>query len=89
MANAKIYVSSAARQRGLLGKDGVGTLTPEPTGVVIWNANRGAISLHATMRGKAAHVGRQFEGVNAFERAVPTMARLLNMVKRFLAGICG
>ena len=67
--------------RGLLGKDGVGMLTPEPTGGVIWNANRGAISLRATMRGKAAHVGRQFEGVNAFERAVPAMARLLDIKK--------
>jgi succinyl-diaminopimelate desuccinylase len=67
--------------RGLLGKDGVGMLTPEPTGGVIWNANRGAITLRATMRGKPAHVGRQFEGVNAFERAVPAMARLLDIKK--------
>ena len=43
--------------RGLLGRDGVGMLTPEPTGGVVWNANRGAISLRAIMRGKAAHVG--------------------------------
>jgi len=62
--------------RGLLGKDAVGMLTPEPTGGVIWNASRGAITLRATMRGKSAHVGRQFEGVNAFERALPAMARL-------------
>jgi len=62
--------------RGLLGRDGVGMLTPEPTGGVVWNANRGAITLRATMRGKAAHVGRQFEGVNAFERALPALARL-------------
>jgi succinyl-diaminopimelate desuccinylase len=67
--------------RGLLGKDGVGMLTPEPTGGVIWNANRGAISLRATIRGKAAHVGRQFEGVNAFERAMPAMARLIDIKK--------
>ena len=67
--------------RGLLGRDGVGMLTPEPTGGVVWNANRGAISLRATMRGKPAHVGRQFEGVNAFERAVPAMARLLDIKK--------
>jgi acetylornithine deacetylase/succinyl-diaminopimelate desuccinylase-like protein len=33
------------------------------------------------MRGKAAHVGRQFEGVNAFERSVPAMARLLDVKK--------
>jgi succinyl-diaminopimelate desuccinylase len=67
--------------RGLLGKDSVGMLTPEPTGGVIWNANRGAISLRATMRGKSAHVGRQFEGVNAFERALPAMARLAEIKK--------
>jgi acetylornithine deacetylase/succinyl-diaminopimelate desuccinylase-like protein len=67
--------------RGLLGKDAVGMLTPEPTGGVVWNANRGAITLRATMRGKPAHVGRQFEGQNAFERAVPAMARLLDLKK--------
>jgi acetylornithine deacetylase/succinyl-diaminopimelate desuccinylase-like protein len=63
--------------RGLLGQDAVGMLTPEPTGNVIWNANRGAISLRATMRGKAAHVGRQFEGVNAFERSLAAIGRLV------------
>jgi succinyl-diaminopimelate desuccinylase len=63
--------------RGLLGRDAVGMLTPEPTGGVVWNANRGAISLRATMRGKAAHVGRQFEGMNAFERALPAIMRLV------------
>jgi succinyl-diaminopimelate desuccinylase len=63
--------------RGLLGRDAVGMLTPEPTGGVIWNANRGAISVRATMRGKAAHVGRQFEGVNAFERLLPAIMRLV------------
>ncbi len=67
--------------RGLLGKNGIGMLTPEPTGGVIWNANRGAISLRVTMRGKIAHVGRQFEGVNAFERALPALARLLEIKK--------
>jgi succinyl-diaminopimelate desuccinylase len=67
--------------RGLLAKKGVGMLTPEPTGGVIWNANRGAISVRATMRGKAAHVGRQFEGVNAFEHALPAMVRLAEIKK--------
>ncbi len=65
--------------RGLLGRDAIGMLTPEPTGGVVWNANRGAISLGATLRGKAAHVGRQFEGVNAFERALPALQRLLEI----------
>jgi acetylornithine deacetylase/succinyl-diaminopimelate desuccinylase-like protein len=42
-------------------------LTPEPTGDVVWNANRGAITLNITVKGKSAHVGRQHDGVNAFE----------------------
>ena len=66
-------------RRGLLGRDGIGMLTPEPTGGAIWNANRGAISLRATLRGRAAHVGRQFEGRNAFERALPAINRLLEI----------
>jgi acetylornithine deacetylase/succinyl-diaminopimelate desuccinylase family protein len=53
--------------RGLLGADGIGMLTPEPTGGVVWNANRGAITLRVTVRGRPAHVGHQHEGVNAFE----------------------
>jgi acetylornithine deacetylase/succinyl-diaminopimelate desuccinylase-like protein len=65
--------------RGLLGQNAVGMLTPEPTGGVVWNANRGAISLRATLRGKAAHVGRHFEGANAFEQAVPALSRLLEV----------
>jgi acetylornithine deacetylase/succinyl-diaminopimelate desuccinylase family protein len=53
--------------RGLLGQNAIGMLTPEPTGGVVWNANRGAITLEITVKGKSAHVGRQHEGVNAFE----------------------
>ncbi len=68
-------------ERGLLGRDGIGMLTPEPTGGVVWHACRGAISLRATMRGKAAHAGRQFEGLNAFERALPAMWRLAEIKK--------
>ena len=53
--------------RGLLGNGGIGMLTPEPSGDVVWNANRGAITLNITVKGKSAHVGRQHDGVNAFE----------------------
>lgn len=67
--------------RGVLGENGIGMLTPEPTGGVVWNANRGAITLRATMRGKSAHVGRQFEGVNAFEHALPALVRLAEIKK--------
>ena len=62
--------------RGLLGQNGIGMLTPEPTGGVVWNANRGAVTLEVTVKGKTAHVGRQFEGVNAFERALPILEEL-------------
>src|SRR5438552_1250774 len=31
-------------EQGLLGANGIAMLTPEPTGAVVWNANRGAIS---------------------------------------------
>jgi succinyl-diaminopimelate desuccinylase len=67
--------------RGVLGKDGIGMLTPEPTGGVVWHANRGAITRRVIMKGKAAHVGRQFEGVNAFERSLPGMMRLAEVKK--------
>jgi succinyl-diaminopimelate desuccinylase len=67
-------------ERGLLGKHGIGMLTPEPTGGVVWNANRGAITLKVTVKGKPAHVGRQFEGVNAFERMM-SLAKELSQLK--------
>ncbi len=53
---------------GLLGRDAVAMLTPEPTSGVVWNANRGAISLRISVKGKAAHVGLQHQGINAFEQ---------------------
>ncbi|SRR5579871_548955 len=68
-------------REGLLGQGAVGMLTPEPTGGVVWNANRGAISLRITARGKSAHVGRQFQGVNAFE-GMMRCAGLLAELKR-------
>ena len=54
---------------GLLGKDAIGMITPEPrpSNGVIWNANRGAISLRITVKGTPAHVGVHYQGVNAFE----------------------
>ncbi len=61
---------------GLLGAGAIGMLTPEPTGSVIWNANRGAITLQVTIKGKSAHVGRQCEGINAFERMLAVADRL-------------
>lgn len=51
--------------RGLLGKDAVGMLTPEPTGGVIWNANRGAISRGAGSGAASGHQERRRASRNA------------------------
>jgi succinyl-diaminopimelate desuccinylase len=64
-------------KRGLLGSKGIGMLTAEPTSAVVWNANRGAISMRVEVRGKAAHVGLQHRGENAFERMHRVVERLL------------
>jgi succinyl-diaminopimelate desuccinylase len=62
--------------QGLLGRGGIGMLLAEPTSGVVWNANRGAISLRVRVRGKSAHVGLQHQGQNAFERMVRVTQRL-------------
>ena len=71
-------------ERGLLAPDAVGMLTTEPTSGVVWNANRGAITLEVTVHGREAHVGLAHEGVNAFERMLDVAGAL-----RELAGEVG
>jgi succinyl-diaminopimelate desuccinylase len=66
-------------KKGLLGRDGIGMLTAEPTSAVVWNANRGAISLRVVVRGKSAHVGLQHRGKNAFEGMHRVVERLLTL----------
>jgi acetylornithine deacetylase/succinyl-diaminopimelate desuccinylase family protein len=68
-------------QRGLLGQNAMAMFTPEPTGGLIWNSNRGAISLRVTIRGKEAHVGRQTEGFNAFERMLAVAQSVTELKK--------
>ena len=62
--------------QGLLGHNAIGMLLPEPTSGVIWNANRGAISLRIKVLGKSAHVGLQHRGENAFEQMMRVVERL-------------
>jgi acetylornithine deacetylase/succinyl-diaminopimelate desuccinylase family protein len=62
--------------RQLLGRHGIGMLTAEPTSGVVWNANRGAISLRVRVFGKSAHVGLQHQGENAFERMHDVVEKL-------------
>lgn len=66
-------------ERGELVKNATGMLTPEPTGGVVWNANRGAISLRVKIKGQTAHVGRQRDGVNAFEGMLRVTERLCKL----------
>ena len=61
---------------GLLGRNGIGMLLAEPTSGVVWNANRGAISLRVRVFGKSAHVGLQHQGANAFESMHRVVERL-------------
>jgi succinyl-diaminopimelate desuccinylase len=63
-------------QIGLLGQNAMAMLTPEPTSGVIWNANRGAVTLQITVKGKAAHVGLQHQGINAFEQMLQVASGL-------------
>jgi acetylornithine deacetylase/succinyl-diaminopimelate desuccinylase family protein len=62
--------------QGRLGLGGIGMLLAEPTSGVVWNANRGAISLRVRVLGKPAHVGLQHQGENAFERMHQVVERL-------------
>jgi succinyl-diaminopimelate desuccinylase len=70
---------------GLIETDAIGMLTMEPTSGVVWNANRGVISLRVTVHGKPAHVGLHFRGVNAF-RGMLTVARLFEELEREISG---
>jgi succinyl-diaminopimelate desuccinylase len=71
--------SDRLAQRGLLGREGIGMLTAEPTSGVVWNANRGAITMRIRVLGKSAHVGLQRHGENAFERMHRVVERLLEL----------
>lgn len=73
--------------QGRLGRGGIGMLLAEPTSGVVWNANRGAISLRVRVLGKSAHVGLQHQGENAFERmhfVVQKLQELKSHVERRL-----
>ena len=68
--------SRVLAERGVLAPNGAGMLTPEPTGGVVWNANRGALTFELTVHGREAHVGHAHAGVNAFERMLDVAGAL-------------
>ena len=57
----------------------IGMITAEPTSGVVWSANRGAISLRVDVKGKPAHVGLSYQGVNAFERMLSITRELQSL----------
>ena len=65
--------------KGMLGADGIGMLMPEATSGKIWNANRGAISIRVTVKGRPAHVALQYQGINAFEQMLVVANALLKL----------
>jgi acetylornithine deacetylase/succinyl-diaminopimelate desuccinylase-like protein len=70
------YGSAAVARMGRLAAGSTGMLLPEPTSGVVWSANRGAITLDVTVKGREAHVGLMRHGVNAVEQALPLLNRL-------------
>lgn len=65
--------------QGLLGRQGTGMLMAECTSGAVWNANRGAISLRVCIKGKPAHVGLHYKGVNAFEQMLEVANALMDL----------
>lgn len=67
---------------GLIEPDAVGMLTMEPTSGAVWNANRGVLSMRVSVRGKPAHVGLHFRGVNAFRGMLAVAERFAALEKK-------
>jgi acetylornithine deacetylase/succinyl-diaminopimelate desuccinylase family protein len=73
--------SNALSELGLLfGDDAGAMLTAEPTGGIVWNASRGALTYRVRVRGRSSHVGLQYRGANAFERSFG-LIRALEAIK--------
>ena len=69
-------------EQGYLQSGVVGMLMPEPTSGVIWNANRGALSMKVTVHGRPAHVGLECRGVNAFLGMLKAASALAELRER-------
>jgi succinyl-diaminopimelate desuccinylase len=74
--------TQALARAGLVERDAIGMLTAEPTSDMVWNANRGVVSLRVTVRGRPAHVGLHFRGVNAFRGMLRVAGRFEALERR-------
>jgi acetylornithine deacetylase/succinyl-diaminopimelate desuccinylase family protein len=72
--------SRALCDRGLLfADDACAMLTAEPTGGIVWNASRGALTYRVRVRGRSSHVGLQHLGSNAFEKSFGLLRALASI----------
>lgn len=76
--------SGHLRQAGLIDPDAVAMLTAEPTGGVVWHANRGAITMRVEVAGREAHVGQAHLGDNAFAHMVHIARPLVDLAGELL-----
>ena len=58
--------SGYLRENKLIDPCALAMMTAEQSGGVIWNAAKGAISICVDVRGRPAHVGQAFKGINSF-----------------------
>lgn len=76
--------STYLRDADLIERDALAMVTAEPTGGVIWHANRGAITMRVGIRGREAHVGQVHLGDNAFEKMVRIAGPLADLSRELL-----
>jgi len=62
-----------------------GVIVLEPTKLHVHHAHRGAVWFDLHLTGRAAHMGRRFEGVNAVEKMMKIVAALNDYEQRLLA----
>jgi len=62
-----------------------GVIVLEGTGGHVHPANRGAVWFRATTTGRSLHMGRRHEGVNAIEKMVEVIQRMLAYEERLVA----
>jgi succinyl-diaminopimelate desuccinylase len=77
--------SGHLREAAMIDPGAVAMLTAEPTGGVVWHANRGAITLRVEVQGRPAHVGQAHLGVNAFEQMMRIAEPLATLAHDLLA----
>lgn len=76
--------SGHLRAAGLIDPHPVAMVTGEPTGGVVWHANRGAITMRVDVRGREAHVGQAHLGVNAFDHMIRVAEPLATLAHELL-----